>query len=55
MTEEMFREDTYAKRCQAVVTAAGEPGIECDRTAFYPTGGGSGGIVARCAVPTVLR
>ncbi len=43
MTEEIFRHDTYAKRCEATVTAVSELGIELDRTVFYPTGGGQPG------------
>ena len=43
MTEEIFREDAYAKSCQAVVTAVDGAGIRLDRTVFYPTGGGQPG------------
>lgn len=47
MTEELFRSDAYARRCDAVVTAhhQGEKGvgIELDRTVFYATGGGQPG------------
>ena len=43
MTQEIFREDAYAKNCEATVTAVGEAGIELDRTVFYPTGGGQPG------------
>ena len=43
MTQEIFREDAYAKSCEATVTAVGEAGIELDRTVFYPTGGGQPG------------
>jgi len=42
-TEEVFREDAYARECHAVVVAAGEQGIGLDRTVFYPLGGGQPG------------
>jgi len=43
MTEEVFRADSYARDCAAVVTAAGAAGVELDRTVFYPMGGGQPG------------
>ena len=43
MTEEIFREDAYAKTCEAEVVAVSAAGIELDRTVFYPTGGGQPG------------
>lgn len=43
MTEELFREDSYLKICDATVTVATEQGIELDRTIFYATGGGQPG------------
>ncbi len=43
MTEELFREDSYLKSCEATVIAVGEDGIELDRTVFYPMGGGQPG------------
>src|SRR5215469_12914609 len=39
----LFREDAYAQRCPATVTAVDERGIRLDRTVFYPTGGGQPG------------
>lgn len=43
MTEELFREDSYLKTCDATVTRV-EPGrVFLDRTVFYPTGGGQPG------------
>ncbi len=43
MTEEIFRDDAYAKGCEAQVVAVSEAGIELDRTVFYPTSGGQPG------------
>jgi misacylated tRNA(Ala) deacylase len=43
MTEELFREDAYLTRCDAVVTAVDEGGVQLDRTVFYYTGGGQPG------------
>lgn len=43
MTDEIFRQDAYAKRCEATVVVADERGIELDRTVFYATGGGQPG------------
>jgi misacylated tRNA(Ala) deacylase len=36
----VFRDDAYAKSCEAVVTSIDERGICLDRTVFYPMGGG---------------
>jgi misacylated tRNA(Ala) deacylase len=43
MTEEIFREDGYARSCEATVVSAGPDGIVLDRTVFYPEGGGQPG------------
>jgi misacylated tRNA(Ala) deacylase len=43
MTDELFREDAYAQRCDAQVTAVVEGGVCLDRTVFYCTGGGQPG------------
>ena len=43
MTEELFRDDAYAKTADAIVVSVGEGGIELDRTIFYPLGGGQPG------------
>jgi misacylated tRNA(Ala) deacylase len=43
MTELLFRDDAYARSCEATVTAVTEHGIVLDRTSFYPTGGGQPG------------
>ena len=42
-TEEVFRNDSYARECIATITAVDEAGIRLDRTVFYPTGGGQPG------------
>jgi len=39
----VFREDAYARTCEATVTETDERGIRLDRTVFYPTGGGQPG------------
>ena len=41
MTEEVFRTDSYASQCEAVVTAVDENGIQLDRTVFYPMESGA--------------
>ena len=43
MTEELFREDAYAKECEATVSGVDERGIQLDRTVFYAAGGGQPG------------
>jgi misacylated tRNA(Ala) deacylase len=43
MTEELFREDAYAERCEAVVSAQDGLNLYLDRTVLYPTGGGQPG------------
>lgn len=44
MTDLLFRTDAYLREAEAVVTAhTAEGGIICDRSLFYPTGGGQPG------------
>ncbi len=43
MTIELFREDSYAKHCEATITKVYEKGFSCDQTVFYPFGGGQPG------------
>ncbi len=40
MTEQLFREDSYLRECDAVVVAIDDDAIVLDRTVFYPMGGG---------------
>jgi len=42
-TELLFRDDAYMRSAGARILAAGEHGIELDRTVFYPLGGGQAG------------
>lgn len=43
-TEELFRDNSYAKSCEATVVAINDlGGIILDRTIFYPSGGGQPG------------
>ncbi|MGH6899529.1 MAG: alanine--tRNA ligase-related protein [Geminicoccaceae bacterium] len=43
MTEELFREDAYARSCEAKVVVAVDGGVCLDRTVFYCQGGGQPG------------
>ncbi|TCW80596.1 Ala-tRNA(Pro) hydrolase [Burkholderia sp. SRS-46] len=50
-THALFREDAYLTRCEAVVTALGDDGIQLDRTVFYPLGGGQAGDCGALTLP----
>lgn len=43
MTDELFREDAYARSCEAEVIEAVDGGVCLDRTVFYCQGGGQPG------------
>lgn len=43
MTEQLFRDDSYLRDCEATVLASGDAAIVLDRTVFYPAGGGQPG------------
>jgi misacylated tRNA(Ala) deacylase len=42
-TELVFRNDPYARSCEATVVGMDSRGLVLDRTVFYPTGGGQPG------------
>jgi misacylated tRNA(Ala) deacylase len=46
-TEELFRDDAYARSCAATVLATAAEGVVLDRTVFYPMGGGQPGDCGR--------
>ena len=43
MTEELFREDSYLRECDATVTGIDDGAVNLDRTVCYPLGGGQPG------------
>jgi misacylated tRNA(Ala) deacylase len=43
VTEELFREDSYLRKCDATVVAISDATLTLDRTVFYPLGGGQPG------------
>ena len=55
MTELIFRDDAYARSCDARVTEADVRGIRLDRTVFYPTGGGQPGDSGVLRLPSGKR
>ena len=42
-TDEVFRQDAYARSCAARITVVDEAGVRLNRTVFYPLGGGQPG------------
>jgi misacylated tRNA(Ala) deacylase len=42
-TQELFREDSRLRECEARLLSVDERGIRLDRTVFYPQGGGQAG------------
>lgn len=40
MTRDLYRQDSYLKNCDAIITAITEQGVETDQSVFYPLGGG---------------
>lgn len=63
MTALLFRDDAYLREAEAIVTGhTSEGGILCDRSLFYPTGGGQpgdSGLLAwadgRLAIATAVK
>lgn len=45
--DELFRQDSYLRSCEAAIVASANEGISLDRTVFYPTGGGQPGDTGR--------
>lgn len=51
-TKELFRANSYAKSCEAKVTAINDlGGVILDRTVFYPSGGGQPGDAGKLKRP----
>lgn len=51
MTEELFREDSQLRECEARIVAVTEQGVVLDRTVFYPLGGGQAGDTGVLVLP----
>ncbi|MFZ5462433.1 MAG: alanyl-tRNA editing protein [Pseudomonadota bacterium] len=52
MTELVFRDDAYARACDARIVAVDGRGLRLDRTVFYPTGGGQPGDSGHLVLPS---
>lgn len=52
-TELVFRNDPYARNCEATVVSVTETGVVLDRTVFYPQGGGQPGDVGTLTGPGI--
>jgi misacylated tRNA(Ala) deacylase len=51
ITDELFREDSSLRECEARVIACSEGGVILDRTVFYPLGGGQAGDIGVLQLP----
>jgi len=51
LSEEIFREDAYARACEARIVDRDEAGVVLNRTVFYPMGGGQPGDQGRLVLP----
>jgi len=51
MTQELFREDSYVRECDATVVAIDDGAVILDRTIFYPLGGGQPGDTGALKTP----
>ena len=51
MTEELFRDNSQLRECEARVVAVTEQGVLLDRTVFYPLGGGQAGDAGVLVLP----
>ena len=50
-TVEVFRDDAYAKECEATIVSSDTHGIQLDRSCFYPVGGGQPGDSGELVFP----
>lgn len=51
MTEELFRDNSQLRECEARILAVTEQGVLLDRTVFYPLGGGQAGDAGVLVLP----